>query len=48
LLRGQKISLPSIEWQIRLRVREKLWNDHLGLPKAEIEDVVRDAVEKMM
>jgi hypothetical protein len=27
---------------------EKLWNDHLGLPKAENEDVVRDAVEKMM
>ena len=26
---------------------EKLWNDEFGLPKASIEDVVRDAVEKM-
>jgi hypothetical protein len=30
-----------------LEESEKLWNDRLGLPKTNIEDVVRDAVEKM-
>ena len=30
-----------------LEESEKLWNDQLGLPKADLEDVVREAVGKM-